>query len=381
MKKTILSSAITALALTTTMGVQAEGFEQAIKDTTADFNFRLRAESVDIDNGKKSTLATTLKSRATLKTGTVSGFSAVLEADNVLHITDTFNDEPADKGTSDYNFVYDQETTQLNQAYLQYNGFDSVIKAGNQRINLDNQRHVGGVAFRQDEATFDAISVTNKSVENTTIFVALANNVNTISDDDTESDVLLLNAKYQISPDLAATGYYYDLENSGSTMGVRAVGKAGGVGFEAEVATQDQDANDASPLYIHLAANKKIADVKLTAGLEILGSDDGTTAFSTPLGTNHKFLGWSDKYLNGSDNNGIQDLYASAVTKVSGVKLVGQLHKFDAAEGSVDLGSEIGFVAAKKIENYGVSVKLAQFLAGDTGKDITKVWLTGTAKF
>lgn len=378
MRKTILSAAISALALSTTMGVQAEGFDKLISDGSLNADFRLRVETVDKDPAKDA-LAVTLKSRVTLKSGSAYGLSALLEGDNTTHLVDDFNS--SQNGNTTYNKVIDPETTQFNQAYLQYVNAGTTVKAGNQRINLDNQRHVGGVGFRQDEATFDAISVQNTDIENTTIFVALSNNQNNIKNQNSENDVTLLNVKYQVNPDLAATGYYYDIKDGGTTIGARFVGNASGVGFEAEVATQDQDGIDASPIYYHLAANKNISDVKLTAGLEVMGSDDGTSAFATPLGTNHKFNGWSDVYLGGNGANGIQDLYVSAVTKVSGVKLVGQLHKFDSDEGSTDLGTEIGLLAAKKIENYGVSVKLAQFNAGDSGVDATKIWLTGSAKF
>ena len=387
MKKTLLSVVISSLALGS-IGAQAEGFDSLVKDGSIDANFRLRAETVTKD-GADDALATTLKSRIIVKSGSVYGLSALVEGDNTAHLVDDFNS--SENGNTEYNLVKDPETSQFNQAYIQYVNAGTTVKAGNQRILLDNQRFVGGVGFRQDEATFDAVSVKNTDIENTTIFLAVSNNRNTITNGDLEEDTTLLNVKYQVNPDLATTGYYYDIQNlggvdgnDGTTIGARVVGKAAGLGFEAEVATQDQVLADTTPLYYHLAANKKVANVKLTAGIEVLGSDGGDSAFMTPLGTNHKFLGWSDSYLTpahiGAD--GIQDLYATAVTKVSGVKLVAQLHKFDADEGSTDKGSELGFLAAKKIKNYGVSVKLAQFNAGDDGKeDATKVWLTGTAKF
>ena len=132
---------------------------------------------------------------------------------------------------------------------------------------------------------------------------------------------------------------------------------------------------------MHFSGSTKLGSVKTTIGYEAFGSDDGNTAFTTSLGTNHKFFGWSDAYLGGGGANGIQDIYASAVTKVAGVKLVGQLHKFDAVEGSADLGTEFGFVAAKKFGQYGASLKLAQLVDSDTKSDTTKIWLTGTAKF
>ncbi len=384
MKKTLLATAIAAMALSSAVSVQAQSFSELVDASSVDVNFRYRVESTSIDAAGKNALANTLKSRITLKTGEISGVSVVVEGDNIFHVTEDFNSTENGNGT--YDVVKDPETTQLNQAYVQYKGFDSVIKAGNQRINLDNQRHVGGVAFRQDEATFDAVSITNKSVENTTVFLALANNRNSITNTNTEEDITLLNVKYQVNPELATTGYYYAISTAANvdidTMGVRATGTAGpGIKFEAEVATQDHSATNTTALYYNFSAAKKLGTVNAKVGYEVFGSDDGNGAFTTSLGTNHKFFGWSDAYLGGAGANGIQDLNVSAVTKVSGVKLVAQLHKFDAVEGSADLGTEIGFVAAKKFNNYGVSVKVAQLTGSDAKSDTTKLWLTGSAKF
>ena len=387
MKKTLLSTLISGLALSTATGIQAQTLDQFVKDTSVDLNFRYRVESNDVDNDNDTALANTLKSRLTLQTGELAGFSLLVEGDNVLHVTDDFNDK--ENGNTEYNVVLDQETTQLNQVYLQYKGFDTVVKAGNQRVNLDNQRHVGGVAFRQDEATYDAISVQNQSIDKTTIVLAVANNRNTITNDNTEEDIVIANVKYQVNPDLATSGFLYQVEDDGAkgqTYGLRAVGKAAGVSYEAELAQQTNDVTDHAPLYLHLSAATDLGGVKTKLGYEQLGSDedDGSRlAFDTPLGTNHKFLGWTDVYLNAAafGVNGIQDIYLNAVTNVAGVKLVGQLHKFDAVEGSNDLGTEIGFLAAKKFNNYGLSLKLAQLSGSDTKDDTTKVWLTGTAKF
>lgn len=389
MKKTLLSTAISVIALSSTVSSHASEIDQFLSESKVDLNFRYRAEFVDQDDAtdKDSALANTLRSRVTLTTGSLKGFSALIEGDNVLHITDDFND--GENGNTDYDKVLDQETTQLNQVYLQYTGFDSTVKLGNQRINLDNQRHVGGVAFRQDEATFDAVSITNHSIDKTTVFLAIANNRNNIKNENLEEDITLLNVKYAATPDLTTTGFYYDIQNLGgvdgndsTTIGVRADAKVSDINIEAELAQQDQS-TDAKPMYYHLSAATKVSQVTAKLGLEVLGSDDGKGAFSTPLGTNHKFLGWSDTYIGGNGANGIQDLYANLVTTVAGVKLVGQFHSFSADEGSDDYGTELGFLAEKSINNYGVSLKLSQFNATDeSGQvDVTKVWLTGTAKF
>lgn len=385
LNKTLLATAISGLALSSAVSVQAESFDSLYKDGSMDISFRYRVESADVEGGADAALANTLKSRATIKTGSVYGLSVLVEGDNTLHVTDDFYDN-GDNGNAntDYDLILDQETTQLNQAYLQYAIEGTTIKAGNQRILLDNQRHVGGVGFRQDEATFDAISV-NSKVADATVFAAVANNRNTITNANTEEDIVLVNAKYAFGKDLTATAFFYGIETeSGATtdtFGLSAKGTAAGIGYYAEIATQEVDAGDT--MYMHFSGSTKLGGVKTTLGYESLGSDDGVVAFNTPLGTNHKFLGWSDAYLSAKQygTNGIQDIYASAVTKVAGVKLVGQIHKFDAVEGSADLGTEFGFLAAKKFGSYGASLKLAQLVDSDTKADTTKLWLTGTAKF
>jgi hypothetical protein len=395
LKKALLASSIASVALASAMSVQAQSFDSLYKDGSVDVSFRYRVETADVDVATTdSALANTLKSRATIKTGSVYGLSVLVEGDNTYHLTDDFNS--TQNGNGKYDKVVDPETTQINQAYLQYSLDGTTVKAGNQRILLDNQRHVGGVGFRQDEATFDAVSVKSK-VADTTIFAAVANNRNNIKNENTEEAITLVNVKHAVSKDLAATAFYYGIEDTNATdgldfdtFGVRAAGSVSGFGFEAEVATQNKTTaggGDFDSMYYHIAGSKKLGSVKATLGYEVFGSDDGDAAFATPLGTNHKFYGWSDTFLGGADNNGIQDIYASAVTKVAGVKLVAQAHNFTSVEGSDPLGNEFGFVAAKKFGTYGASLKVAQYLATDFAtnnldkNDTTKVWLTGTAKF
>ncbi len=387
MKKTLLAVAISSLALSSAVSVQAQSLDDLVKESSVDLNFRYRVESVDVDDANDSVLANTLKSRITFKSAEVGGVSLLVEGDSVLHVTDEFYDGDG-VNTDQEDKVLDQETTQINQAYVQYKGFDTTVKVGNQRINLDNQRHVGSVGFRQDEATFDAVTVVNQSVENLTVVAGFANNVNTITNANVELDITILNAKYAVSPELAATTFFYGAEDTDGdtldTVGLRAVGDIAGIKYEAEIASQEASFTDTTALYYTLSAAKKLGTVTTKLGLEVFGSDDGKASFATPLGTNHKFLGWSDTYLNAPGNDGIQDINLSAVTKISGVKLVAQYHKFDTVEGSDDLGSEIGLMAAKKFGDYGASIKLAQFSEGDEGiskVDATKLWVTGTAKF
>lgn len=396
MKKSLLTSSIAAIVLSSSMSVQAQTFDDFVKGSAVDLNFRFRTESVDTDSTKETALANTLKSRLTFKSADIAGLSVLIEGDNVFHINDDFNDK--ENGNTEYNLVLDQETTQLNQAYAQFVGFDSTIKAGNQRILLDNQRHVGGVAFRQDEATFDAVSISSNAIDNLTIFAAIANNRNTITNDNTEESINLLNVKYSIDQDVSASVFYYGIKDVGQpdsgtdfdTFGIRSSGAIEGISFEAELATQNKTTaagGDFDSLYYHINAGTKLGAVKATLGYEAFGSDSGEAAFATPLGTNHKFLGWSDAFLTGGDNDGIQDFYASGVSMISGIKLVAQFHNFSTAENGDALGNELGFMMNKNFSNYSANLKVAQYLASDYAEnnlskaDTTKIWFTASAKF
>lgn len=395
MKKTLLATSIATIALSSSLSVQAQNFDEFVKGGSVDLNFRYRVESADAKGGADTALANTLKSRATIKTGSMYGFSALVEGDNVFQITDDFDDK--ENGNTKYEVVLDQETTQLNQAYLQFNAADTSIKAGNQRIVLDNQRHVGGVAFRQDEATFDAVSVASSAIANTTIFAAVANNRNTITNDNTEESINLLNVKYALDKDLSASVFYYGIKDTNGTdgldfdtFGVRSTGAIESISFEAELATQNKTTaagGDFDSLYYHVNAGTKLGAVKATLGYEAFGSDGGDAAFATPLGTNHKFFGWSDVFLTGGNNDGIQDFYASGVSMISGIKVVGQFHNFSTTENGDALGNEIGVMVDKSFGTYGANLKVAQYLASNYAEnnlnkaDTTKIWLTASAKF
>lgn len=390
MKKTILATTVLATSLAGATSVQADAVTDAIKAGKTTISLRLRNENVerDVDNNDSAN-ATTLRTRLTYQSADIAGISVLAEVDNVTALTDTnYNDGVNGKTTEQK--IIDPEYTDVNQFYFQYKNAETTVKLGNQRILLDNQRHVGGVGFRQNEATFDAISVTNTSIPDTKIYVAGFNNRHTITGADTLEDGFLGNVNYKMGKELSLTGYTYLLNDIGgttdfNTYGLRATGAVNIAVYEVEYAIQNKEVAgaDFDTSYYNVAAGVKLDGVTVKLGQELLGSDDGKAAFATPLGTNHKFNGWSDNFLGGNGNDGFEDTYLNVVTKVAGLKLVGQYHSFAGDNSGDDLGSEYGFVVAKKINNYGLSLKASQYDASDkSGKaDTTKVWLTATAKF
>lgn len=364
-----------AVAAATPTAYAAESIAEAFQNGSTAVSFRLRFEDVDV--GGVSNDALTLKSRLTYKTDTLNGFSALFEVDDTTVL-----------GDEDYTGIADSEYTDVNQAYLAYSAADTTVKFGRQRILLDNQRFVGGVGFRQNEQTYDALTLTNKSLADTTLFYGYISEVNNIFASDAKHETHLLNAKYTGLPFGTVTGYYYQIEpdaaaDSIDTFGVRFTGSqpAGDAKllYTAEYASQDQN-NGSKPDYYVLEGGVSVSGVTAKLGYEVLESDNGV-GFNTPLATKHKFQGWADKFL-GTPGTGIEDLYLTVGTKVAGVKLLAVYHDFEAETTSADLGSEFGLVVAKQFgKNYGLSLKYADYQAGDTGVDTDKLWLTATANF
>lgn len=390
MKTGVLSAAIAAAILGQSAQLHAaESINEALKDGDVTLSFRLRAEEVDVDGADKVDL-TSLKTRLTYKSGSYQGLGLLLEVDDVTHVSDFEGG------------VADPEGTEVNQAYLSYKFGDTLVKYGRQRILLDNQRFVGGVGFRQNEQTYDGLSVTNTSLENTTIFLAHIDNVNRIFGEDSpvgdhENDTYLFNVKYTgfDAGTLSAYAYLIDNEDaahfSTDTYGLRFAGKTGDFGYALEYATQSDAADNAASYdadYTLVEGSYKLGDFTLKAGYEVLGADGTDGQFITPLATLHKFQGWNDKFLGGGTGNivgGIEDKYLSVSTKVAGVKIAVVYHDLESddssASGMDDLGSETGIVVAKKFGPVGLSVKYSDYSADDFSADTDKLWITASAKF
>lgn len=390
LKKNLLASAVAIVATASAMpSFAADSITGALKEGDVTLSLRMRAEQVDVDGGDKVDL-TSLKTRLTYKSAAYQGVSALIEMDDTTHISDFEGG------------VADPEGSEVNQAYLAYKFGETTVKYGRQRILLDNQRFIGGVGFRQNEQTYDGVSITNKSLPDTTIFFANINNVNRIFGEDSaigdhENDTYLLNVKYTGLSAGTLTGYAYLIDNenalhySSDTYGLRFAGKSGDFGYALEYATQSDGGDNPNSYdadYVFAEASYKLGGVTLKGGYELLGADGTDGQFSTPLATLHKFQGWNDKFLGGGTGNitgGIEDLYVSASTKLAGVKLSVVYHSLasddSGASGMDDLGSELGFVVAKKFGPVGLSLKYSDYSADDFSVDTDKLWLTASAKF
>jgi hypothetical protein len=377
-----------------------EQLAKAVQEGKASVDFRYRYEWVDQDGFDDEAEASLMRSRVTLESGALHGFTALIEADNVTNIgKNDYNSTENNKG--EYPIIADPEYTEVNQIWLSYSmeGFKGV--GGRQRINLANQRFVGGVAWRQNEQTFDGGRVAWEPLDALTLDFSYVYNVNRIfgPDDganpaDLEGDNFFLVADYQLAENhkLSGFGYFLDIDDDNSfgagktvnlssdTYGVEYSGKFDWLSVRAAFAVQS-DAGDSeldydTEYYLgELKANW--SGIDFTLGYEVLASDDDV-GFATPLATGHKFQGWADLFLS-TPPDGIEDAYVSVGGKLGPVKLAAVYHDFQAESSSDDFGTEINLVATWPVnKNFTVQAKYASFDtdASDRFADTDKAWLT-----
>jgi hypothetical protein len=195
-------------------------------------------------------------------------------------------------GNSERPVVADPEGTVVNQALILYRGFENtVLRAGRQRIKLDNHRFVGDVGWRQNDQTYDSFSLTNTSLPDTDIEYAYIDRVNRIFGPDSgvpaadfRSDSHVLNIKHKWSKnwDVAAYAYFLDLENapllSSKSLGIRFNGSIDindriSTRYTLEYAQQKNygdNPNRYSADYIHLEAALTAMGITGTLGYEVL---------------------------------------------------------------------------------------------------------------
>ncbi|MEQ9207597.1 MAG: alginate export family protein [Phycisphaerales bacterium] len=374
---------------------------------------RLRFEHADT-TGSRSSAAVTNRLRLGYESKPIEGFSGFIEMENVSTFDgDRYFVPATGDGDPTRTVIADPIGTEINQAYLRYSpkhfndsDLSLDLRAGRQRIILDDSRFVGNVGWRQFEQTYDAVSIrTNFGLERFSAFYAYIWGVQRIFGPDglnPESESHIINASYRIAPELSVTAFSYILDfksdlpaNSSDTYGVRLSGKL----FDDPNETDDLFAEyeltyanqtDAGRNPTSYDADFYAAQLKLTqpnlgyliAGYQFLGSDNGVFAFRFPLGTNHKFQGFADNFLT-TPAGGLQDLYFGIGADLPwGIKGSVTYHQFWSDQGSNDLGYEIDVVASKELSpNWSVLAKYAYFDGDRTQPDTERLWFMTTFKF
>ncbi|MCY3820930.1 MAG: alginate export family protein [Gammaproteobacteria bacterium] len=370
------------------------GFAEGMQQTKPSFNIRYRMETVDQDGIDNNARASTAKARASWIMTSNDGFSVGLESDFVFLIGDERYNSTAN-GLTEYPVVADPTGVDLNQAFLRYRDGSLMATMGRQRILHGSQRFVGGVAWRQNEQTYDALRV--QSIHDTASFdYSYVANVNRIfgpedgaqpADWEGNSHLFRVAVKPVEGQEFGSFVYLMNFENDNGppnanrTYGVDYTASFGAFSLFASVAQQSDWAdnpNSYDAAYYAIEGRMKSGPATYTLGYEVLGSDEGMAAFRTPIATLHKFQGWTDKFL-GTPAGGIRDSYLKAATKVGPASFAIALHNFSAVEGGADYGREVDLSFSCPIgERLNLLFKFARYNAQDHATDTTKGWLVIT---
>lgn len=353
--------------------------------------------------------AVTLRLRAGAELKHVSGLSFLAEGEGTLAIADNYNAFPfaiADKQRrTAYAVVPDPMSVDLNRLQLQYKSKTVSVTVGRQRINLDDQRFVGSVAWRQNEQTFDAARLEAKlgavsldgtyAISQRTIFGIDAGPRQAY-----DGDFVFLGAATKLGPvTVKAFSYLLDFdskEQAGAlaitnadtqTYGLRAVGafnlapktKVTLTGSYSRQMDWKTNLVDYSAEYVLAEAALAQGPLGITAVYEKLGTDNGRS-FQTPMATLHKFQGWADLFLT-TPVAGIEDWSLGASYKFAGIKALPGLnaavtfHRFESDAGSLHYGDEWDASLGFKLGRAAVLLKYADYNAAAFGADTRKLWL------
>lgn len=383
----------------------ADGFN-IFSDAKFSGEIRPRYENADKKGGADSASAYTARTRLAVEAGLleVDGLKAKVGVTSVNNFG--YTDYAPENGA--YDLILDPQQAIVSEAYISYTAADTTLLAGRSFVNLDDQRFIGTVGWRQMERSYDTATVVNKSIEGLTLLGSWVYGYQGVnSNPTTDTGSVFLNVNYKASDALVLSGFGYLLADVHDTYGVRVSGKAAmdsvKLSYAASYAMQSKaslDYNSAAnaeidATYYDAALAANISGIIVGAEYEVLGQANGSSAkgFTTPLATLHKFQGFADEFLvqtAGSNNNGLMDasLKAGYVSKGFG-KLLGFYHSFSAETGSAtDLGSEFDALYANGIPGVnGLKglVKAAFYQAGETGSghtaDNTKFWVQLDYKF
>ncbi len=369
--------------------------QNALSSGNIDLTFRYRYEHVDQAGFSKEANASTLKSRLTYTSANYHGWTIRLEADDVTAIgNDNFNSTR--NGETTYPVVADPEGTEVNQAYVDYRFDGGQATLGRQRIALDDQRFVGGVAWRQNEQTFDAFRLRFTAAGWSGDY-SYVNRVSRIFGPDggvpdraLNGDIHFLNAKRDTSiGKVSLFGYSMDFDDASSLSNLtygfayERTFTAGDVLIPVRVSIAQQDDHGANPVsytarYGMLDVGWKHKTLSANLGYEFLeGDNQAGKSFRTPLATLHKFQGWADRFLN-TPAAGIEDIYVGL--GYGSLRVIYHDFRGEAQGGS--LGSELNVSWRYKFsEQYSVLLKYADYHADDFATDTRKAWLMFTATF
>lgn len=366
---------------------------------------RTRYEHVDQDGLDREANAWTLRVRGGVEL-TSGDWSLLAEGEGTAALRERY--DSGVNGKTSYPTVADPENFELNRLEVQYRGIPKTkVTLGRQRINVEDQRFVGSVGWRQNEQTFDAVRLEHGDPKGLKVDLAYSWSVRTIWGIDGKGarqqaiggDNLFATVSHP-TPIGTLSGFAYLVDQdeaavqgfrlSSQTYGLRLAGsrdlssrtKLNYVLSYASQSDHHRNPNDYQADYWLAELGIEHGGARFGLGYEVLGADKGLafTSFQTPLATLHKFQGWADKFLT-TPPNGIRDLYASAGygwKKLAGFDAINAAliyHRFDSDRLNLHYGDEWDAMISARKGRWTATAKFASYDAKEFASDTRKLWL------
>jgi hypothetical protein len=416
MKKIVMSAVALTAMMSAPSALSADDGINVLDNLVFDAQIRPRYETVDDStlaagpgSSKKFSNADALTVRTKLKvTANLFGLDGLVASVGLISVNNFGSDQYNWNGSENYDglkkyaTVMDPQKAMLSNAEVSYTLGKTTLHAGRGQVNLDNQRFIGTVGWRQLERSYDTVYIADNSVKNLSVLAAWVYGYQGVFDLPTvDTNSVLLHAAYKVADPLTITAYDYMLANIHDTYGLALTGKIKmdsiALNYRAEYAKQGNASMKihggvpsaipgqltnakADADYYNLDFGANIYGVLAGIDYEVLSGAKATgtsTAFSTPLATGHKFNGWADKFLK-TPAGGLQDANIRVGYKAKGFgKILAIYHDFKTDTNIMndvnglsanDLGSEIDVVYANKIPGLkGLSglLKYADFSKGN----------------
>ena len=411
----------------------------ALKGGKVDLYLRYRFEFVDDDNCVVSgcpptdnrpldaAYANTLRTALGYSTGLFYDFGAYVQFEDVRAADNDAYNNGGENGVVDKRRRWSiPEGTEINQANLRYAGLPyTTLKLGRQEIEhrpAPLHRYIGNILWRQNWQSFDGFRALNEYLPATVIDYAYVWNTNRIFGEDNEipdrsdfrMDSHFINVQYSGFPygKFEPYAYLLDFESktsegfSTSTFGLRFQGAYDLISYPVsilytgEFAHQMDYAENPADIDVnyylgelgatHTFIDSPIESVTVKGSYEVLEGDGGelvsgccggrvARAFQTPLGTNHAFQGWADRFLI-TPADGIEDLFVTLQMKVWGANFMAMWHDFSANDDDYDYGTEWDLVLERPIaNNFLVGIKYAYYDASGDALNKARNSISGQA--
>lgn len=367
-----------------------------------DVNFRWEYAKTDT---LQHSHGATVRTRLGYETMAFYGFTGLAEMINTASPKPSGYFDGTGNNSAGRSQVSDPERTDVNRVWLQFakeEWADLELKTGRQRVIFDDARFIGNVGWRQNEQTFDAVSVqTSLGMENLVVQYVYAWEVNRIFADQGGPENVrdygpkshFVNLKYRMAEALEIVGFFYHISpnsnayaiQASQTYGTRLTGRVKAseesrlfLDYQVSAAYQrdaGRNPEDVDTYYLMLEPAIGVKAIgKLAVGYEVLGSDNGDAVIATPFSTAHKFNGFADVFLNNGGPRGLRDVYVRVIPEVpvDGATFEFQFHQFYDDTGGDNLGQEYDFVTSYQVNEYlGFLYKFAYFDGGKNRSPLT----------